>query len=139
MVIDQSDPSIMWCATGDIWGRGSLGGLLRYNLKTGESKLFSHETRINEIPDVHILQVCFSDKNKLWVGTRNHGVLLYDMDDDQFYQYRYNEYDEGSLVTENAIRSMLLDRSGTMWYGTWGDGISLLSPALQKFKHYSQK
>jgi len=135
-VLDPSDNNVLWCATGDIWGRGSNGGLLRYNLKTGESKLFSQKNRPGEVPDVHILQVCFHESNKLWVGTRNYGVLLYDLDQDRFFNYQYNEYDEGSFTTENAIRSMLLDRSGTMWFGTWGDGISVLSPALQKFAHY---
>ncbi len=136
LVFDPSDEQVVWCATGDLWGRGTLGGLLKYNLATNESEFLTWESRRGEIPDRHILTVCFSDQNKLWVGTRNHGVLLYDLGKDQFYNYKYNEYDEGSLVTENAIRAMHLDRSGTLWFGTWGDGISLLSPALQKFTHY---
>jgi len=135
-VVDPSDNKLLWCATGDVWGRGKLGGLLRFNLETNESKFFTWENRKNEIPDIHIMQVCFSDKDKLWVGTRNFGALLYDLDQDIFYNYRYNEYDKGSFVTEAAIRSMLLDRSGTMWFGTWGDGVSVLSQALQRFKHY---
>ncbi len=136
LVFDPTDKNTVWCATGDIWGRGTLGGLLRLNLETGESKLFTWENRPGEIHDKHILTVCFSSPEKLWVGTRNNGALLYDMKQDQFFTYQYNEYDEGSLVTENAIRAMNLDRSGTLWFGTWGDGISMLSPALQKFTHY---
>jgi signal transduction histidine kinase/ligand-binding sensor domain-containing protein len=136
MVFDPTNENIVWCATGDIWGRGTLGGLLKYNLETGDSRLFTWENRQGEIPDRHILTVCFSNPDELWVGTRNYGVLLYDMKQDRFFNYQYNEYDEGSLVTENAIRSMLLDRSGTLWFGTWGDGVSQLSPALQKFTHY---
>ena len=136
LVFDPNNENIIWCATGDIWGRGTLGGLLRVNLETGDSKIFSRENRPGEIPDRHILTVCFSDPQKLWVGTRNNGVLLYDIEQDRFFNYQYNEYDEGSLVTENAIRSMVLDQSGTLWFGTWGDGVSLLSPARQKFTHY---
>ncbi|NOX46754.1 MAG: hypothetical protein GXO89_07235, partial [Chlorobi bacterium] len=136
LAFDPTNENIVWCATGDIWGRGTLGGLLRLNIETGESKLFTWKNRPGEIPDRHILAVCFSSPEKLWVGTRNFGVLLYDLKQDQFFNYRYNEYDDGSLVTENAIRSMLPDHSGTMWFGTWGDGISILSPARQKFTHY---
>jgi signal transduction histidine kinase/ligand-binding sensor domain-containing protein len=136
VAIDPLDKNILWLATGDIYGRGTLGGLLKLNLETGDYKLLTWENRPEEIPDRHILSVCFSGPEVLWVGTRNNGVLLYDMKQDRFFNYKYNEYDEGSLVTENAILSMLLDRSGTLWFGTWGDGVSLLSPARQKFTHY---
>jgi len=135
IIIDPTDNHVVWCATGDVWGRGNLGGVHRIDLSTGESQIFSNKNRKGEIPDVHILQVCFSADDKLWVGTRNHGVLLYDLALDSFYQYRYNEFEAGSFVTENAVRSILLDRSGTLWFGTWGDGMSVLSPALQRFKH----
>ena len=136
ITFDPDNENTVWCATGDIWGRGTLGGLLRINLKTRDTKIFSLENRPGEIPDRHILTVCFSGPNKLWVGTRNYGVLLYDLEQDRFFNYQYNEYDEGSLVTENAIRAMRVDQSGTLWLGTWGDGVSLLSPARQKFTHY---
>ena len=109
-VFDPGDPNTVWLATGDIWGRGTLGGLLKLNLESGQSKLFTWKNRPGEIPDRHILTVCFSGPDKLWVGTRNYGALLYDLKQDRFFNYKYNEYDEGSLVTENAIRSMLLDQ-----------------------------
>ena len=136
LIYDPSDENLVWCATGDQWGRGTLGGLLKLNLETGESKYITRINRPEDIPDRHILTVCFSGPDKLWVGTRNYGVLLYDIPEDQFYNYSYNEYDEGSFVTENAILSMHVDHSGTFWFGSWGDGISLLSPANQKFVHY---
>jgi len=136
IILDPTDNHVIWCATGDVWGRGSLGGVLRFNLRTLESMILSNKTRRGEIPDVHILQICFSDHDKLWVGTRNYGALLYDLTTDKFFQYRYNEFEAGSFVTENAVRSIILDRSGTLWFGTWGDGMSVLSPALQKFKHF---
>jgi len=135
-VIDPTDNKVIWLATGDIWGRGKYGGLISYNLESGKQELFSTKNRKGEIPDMHILQVCFYDEDKLWVGTRNSGVLLYKTKEDRFYNYFENEYDKGSFTTVNAVRSMLLDKSGTMWFGTWGDGISILSPTAQKFSHY---
>ena len=134
--IDLENENIIWLATGDYWGRGSLGGLIKYDLITGASLLYSEETRKGEIPGKHFLSICFHDKNNLWLGTRNHGVLLYQLDEDRFYNYQHNEYDDGSFVTVNAVRSILKEKSGTCWFGTWGDGISILSPAAQKFTHY---
>jgi len=134
--IDPTDKEIIWLATGDLWGRGNLGGLIRFNLKTKEKTIFSPDNR-PDFPDSNLLTVCFSDTENLWVGTRDNGVLLYNITGgDQFYSYEKNSYNEGSFATEAAVRSMLPDRSGTLWFGTWGDGISLLSPTAQKFKHY---
>jgi len=135
-VTDPVNKDIIWLATGDYWGRGSLGGLIKYDLITGSSTLFSPETRMDDLPDRHLLSLCFYDEHNLWIGTRNHGALLYDRNSDRFYNYTYNEFDDGSFITGNSVRSMIMDRSGTLWFGTWGDGISILSPAAQKFAHF---
>lgn len=136
MVVDPSDKNVIWMATGDHWGRGSLGGLLRYEINTAEHFMYSVDTRGDEFTHRHVLSLCFSDPNSLWVGTRNAGVMLFDIPNDRFYSYKRIKFDETSLCTPDAIRDMLLDRSGNMWFGTWGDGISILSPSAQKFSHY---
>jgi signal transduction histidine kinase/ligand-binding sensor domain-containing protein len=135
-VIDPENKNIIWLATGDYWGRGSLGGLIQFDLITGSKKIFSPETRKTDLPDRHLLCLCFYDMDHLWIGTRIQGALLYNRKEDRFYNFENNEFDEGSFVTNNSVRSMLVDRSGTMWFGTWGDGIAVLSPAAQKFSHY---
>ncbi|HKJ81854.1 MAG TPA: SpoIIE family protein phosphatase [Ignavibacteriaceae bacterium] len=135
IVFDPANRDIVWLATGDFFGRGNLGGLIRYDLKTGWEKTFTPENR-SDLPGRNLMSVCFDGNDKLWVGTRNNGVLLYDKKEDKFYDYKNNEYDRESFVTDNAVLSMLKDNSGTMWFGTWGDGISLLSPTLQKFSQY---
>ncbi|MCD4732566.1 MAG: hypothetical protein K8R74_18345, partial [Bacteroidales bacterium] len=135
-VIDPVNEDVIWLATGDHWGRGNQGGLIRLNLITGQKTLLSPETRKDDMPDKHLLKLCFYDSENLWIGTRKHGALLYKTSEDRFYNFKNNEYDEGSFTTVNTVRSMLLDRSGTLWFGTWGDGISLLSPAAHKFLHY---
>jgi len=135
-VIDPKNKNIIWLATGDYWGRGSLGGLIQYNLNTGSKIIFSPETRSQDMPDRHLLSLCFNGSDNLWIGTRTKGALLYNTKEDRFYNYQKNEFDEGSFITNNSVRSMLVDRSGTLWFGTWGDDISILSPAAQKFSHF---
>ena len=135
IVFDPANRDIVWLATGDFFGRGNLGGLIRYDLKTGWDKIYTPGNR-PDLPGRHLMSVCFDGNDKLWVGTRNNGVLLYDKKEDKFYNYKNNEYDRESFVTDNAVLSILKDNSGTMWFGTWGDGISLLSPTLQKFSQY---
>ena len=135
-IIDPVNKDVIWIATGDFWGRGTRGGLIGFNLKTGDKKEFSSQNRKEFIGINHLLKLSFTDDNSLWIGTRHNGVILYKKDIDKFYVYQRNIYDDNSLVTETAIRSMLFDRSGTLWLGSWGDGISVISPASQKFSHY---
>ena len=96
-VVDPKNNGMIWLATGDFWGRGDLGGLIRYDLITGSKKVFSPETRKDDLPDRHLLCLCFYDHNNLWIGTRINGALLYKRDEDRFYNFQKNEYDEGSL------------------------------------------
>ena len=134
--LDPTHKDVVWLACGDLWGRGTLGGVIRFNLETHSSELYSTETRENEFRTNHFMSIAIHDENNLWLGTRISGALLYQLKEDRFYHYTHNEYDEGSFVTSHAVRSILRDRSGTCWFGTWGDGISILSPAAQKFSHY---
>jgi len=134
--LDPTNKDLVWLATGDLWGRGTLGGLIKFNLKTYTSEIFSTETRRNEFHTNHLMSITFHDDNNLWIGTRISGALLYQIKKDRFYHYHHNEYHEGSFITSHAVRSILRDRSGTCWFGSWGDGMSLLSPAAQKFSHY---
>jgi len=135
-IIDPVNKDIIWLATGDYWGRGSLGGLIRYNLNTREKIIFTPQNRPGEFPDLHLLCIYADGNDKLWIGTRTKGVLLYSKKKDEFYNYRKNEFDRGSFATSNSVRSILKDRSGTVWFGTWGNGICLLSQAVQKFSWY---
>lgn len=132
---DPKFKEIIWLATGDPWGRGKRGGLIRYDLIKMSSEIFSIETRPGEIYHNSMMSLSFHENN-LWIGSRMRGALLYQLDSDRFYYYQKNEYYEGSFVTGHAVRSILSDRSGCCWFGTWGDGISVLSPSAQKFTHY---
>ena len=135
-VIDPANQDVIWLATGDYWGRGSLGGLIQYNLNTGSMINFSPDTRKEDMPDRHLLCLYFTDKDHLWIGTRYASALLYNRKEKQFYNFRNNEYDKGSFSSDYAVRSIIMDKSGTLWFGSWGDGISLLSPTAQKFSRY---
>jgi len=141
-VFDPEDPHTIWLATGDFWGRGTLGGLIRFNLNTREKQVYNPGNSRGEMLDIHFMSLCPDGKDRLWIGTRYNGALLYIKSQDAFYGYKNNKDDPGSLATRYAIRSIIKDRSGTLWFGTWGDGISQLSPSMQKFtwfKHLPEK
>jgi len=49
---------------------------------------------------------------------------------------RNDPYNPSSL-SGNEVWSLLLDRQGILWIGTWQDGINLLAPYRRKFQHFT--
>jgi signal transduction histidine kinase/streptogramin lyase len=70
---------------------------------------------------------------KLWVGSRNSGLHRFDPATGKFTTFRHS-VKEGSL-SNDAVTSILVDRSGTIWAGTV-DGLNRLDAATGKFTVY---
>jgi serine phosphatase RsbU (regulator of sigma subunit)/ligand-binding sensor domain-containing protein len=136
LAVDPANSEIVWMATGDNWGRGSLGGLIRYNLISHREKIYTVNNRPNELTEVHLMKLCFYDNDRLWIGARNSGAFLYNKSEDKFYNYSKSKYNPDSFGTAIAVISIIKDRSGVIWFGSWGAGLSLLSPTSQKFSHF---
>ena len=56
----------------------------------------------------------------VWVGTDGNGVINWQMDDLSFEEIRYSKL---PVTVRMPIRSIMLDKNGTLWCGTKGDGI----------------
>lgn len=70
----------------------------------------------------------------LLIGTTK-GLFLYDKKTNELIHYENNENDPASL-SYNKIWSVIEDRSGNIWIGTYGGGLDLFHPATGKFAHY---
>ena len=55
-----------------------------------------------------------------------------------FSAIRNNPFDPASL-NGNEVWSLLLDREGILWVGTWQDGIAIRAPYKHKFHHMSSR
>jgi signal transduction histidine kinase/ligand-binding sensor domain-containing protein len=80
----------------------------------------------------------FSDSvGRLWVGTRN-GLDLYDSDHDQFIHIQHDPGDPSSL-SSNAVWSIYEDRTGVLWFGTYGGALSKYNRTIDQFALYQHK
>lgn len=135
---EPGNENIVWLATGDYWGRGSVGGIIRLELNSGKSKAYTKFNRPGEITGLHFLTLCFDTKGRLWAGTRSKGLLLYDLKKDQFYRYSRSKGEDGTFATDKAVKSIMVDKSSSIWFGTWGEGISVLHQSAQKFMRHQK-
>src|SRR5688572_6040229 len=70
-------------------------------------------------------------EGRLWIGGRYSGLTLYDKDQNQFFNYRYNASKEGSIA-DDQVNCIFRCRNGMFWIGTT-KGVSIYNPSQQSF------
>jgi len=84
-----------------------------------------------------VQSICEDQFGKLWIGSYL-GVDKFDPDisgKESFTRYRYDSGDPKSL-SGTPVTTIFKDRSGVLWFGTGGSGISKLNPSTKNFAHY---
>ncbi len=77
----------------------------------------------------------YDQSGNLWVGYNN-GLDRYD--GSRFIRYRYDRNNVKG-ISSNTIRHIYRDRSGTMWFGTVGGGLSRYDMKTDQFTHLTKK
>ena len=70
----------------------------------------------------------------LWVGRIGGGIIRLSPSRNDVQQYTNDPARQTSIVSDAALRSILEDREGNLWFGT-DKGISLLKNRANKFRH----
>src|SRR5690606_28224584 len=120
---------------GNLW-LGTNGGLFKYLVQDDQFVRVAYE--INAVGSL-----AFDKNNDLWVGSPEglYHLKLNSLRPDKEYpaiHYMHDPTDETSL-SGNYVTTILKDATGTLWIGTYGQGINKLSfrNGKAKFKSYS--
>jgi signal transduction histidine kinase/ligand-binding sensor domain-containing protein len=99
---------------GKIWF-GTEKGLYSYNTDKDSITAYLPEDRSN----ISIISL-LADEDKLWIGTRNNGLLVFDIQ-----SKRYSEIPRFRLSNElkDQINCMYKDKNNAIWAGTQDNGI----------------
>jgi signal transduction histidine kinase/ligand-binding sensor domain-containing protein/AraC-like DNA-binding protein len=120
-----------------IWVGTEESGLLIYDPKTNTLQHFENDkSNKNSLP-VNIVRDIYFNKEEAWLGTRN-GLSILDPETKTFTNYQSDEYDDSSL-SENSVRTILKDRAGNMWLGTFGGGLNLVTLHHNLFSYIGAK
>lgn len=81
--------------------------------------------------------ICEDDRGNIWLGTKGDGVVRLEPSGIgggfRITRFRHNPDDKNSLSCDN-IYSIVQDKDGRMWFGTYGGGLSMLdSPESSSF------
>lgn len=124
MTIDEAGPGMLVIGT---WG----SGVIVFSTESGE-----HYTRL--LSDNRIYIIKKDSKNHFWAGTWGGGLFYFDSLDNikknKSSNFVFNNDNKYSLGND-IVYSVFEDKSGLMWIGTNGGGISKLNQ-LQKDNRY---
>jgi signal transduction histidine kinase len=105
---------------------GTTGGIRFQSYRNATSPAW-----LEQLPrDVFAASMCFDQQNRLWLATRNRGVLLLDTLKRELLSFKINRTES----LPNAAYHVQCDREGTVWVAT-ADGIWYCNNASRELKN----
>jgi ligand-binding sensor domain-containing protein/signal transduction histidine kinase len=114
---------------------GTVKGLIRKNMTTGDEKILHHDPHNNNSlcnDTINCLRV--DDEGKFWLATNN-GLSKFDPVTNSFTNCYHSEKDTNSLSSNNLI-NLFIDRDKNVWVGTYHTGLNELDPKTNKFRRF---
>ncbi len=124
--IGEENRSTAFLRTGNEVWIGTLNGLYRMNLSSGNSVCYRHsETDPRSIPNDEITGLCATPDGEIVIGTLG-GVCIYNAADQSFDTYgsRPNEYGN-TLLPGEMVRSVVT-RGRQIWVGLEAEGLAII-------------
>ncbi len=119
---------IIWICTND--------GLVKLSSKNNEITVFNYDPSDQfSILDNSVFNVCEDGDLNLWVSTTKGTCLL---------EHNSTKFIDLTVPGDKAIASrlqhrLMQDKLGNIWVGSTQEGISVLNPKTDRFKHYSHQ
>lgn len=106
---------------------GTDRGINKLSLKTGECQHY-HLTDYDNCN--YITHILFTHDGSMWIGTKG-GLYLYNTATDSFVMYC--DQRGNAKVPHCSITSLIEDRKGYIWIGTWDKGLYRYDPSTKEF------
>ena len=122
---------------GILWAGGQNHGLVQIIRGTGETQFKHYDKDNSEFAANDVMAIADAGNNKLWIGTWNGGLALFDPATGKAELYRQQPADPHSLASD-IIMDILCTRDNQVWVGTFDRGICWFNPA-PPFQTYRAK
>lgn len=123
---------------GNLW-LGTKGKGLLVLKPDNTYKAYRHsDTDPGSLGNDQVLSLLRDKAGRIWVGTINGGLNLFDNAAQKFVHYTYQPAKAYSL-SQRTISAIYEDRQGNFWIGTHRGGVNLYNPGAKKFDVYRQE
>ncbi len=136
-LINNSVLDILHDQRGETW-IGTRGGL---NLLAKSKQVFhnysSHPSDESDqyLNSAIVYAFWIDDENRIWIGTEDGGVNIYDPKT-ELYTYLMANPNDPNTISRNCVKAFQDDRRGNLWIGTFLGGIDVLNLNTRQIKHY---
>jgi ligand-binding sensor domain-containing protein/signal transduction histidine kinase len=143
---------ILWIGTKSPWvhdGGNRVGGLNRFDPKTGKFTRYRHNPgNAESLIDNQITAIFEDSQGTFWVGTAGDGLHTMDRKRGTFQRHLYSpahperlsrppvDKNRDPSVAPDYITFITEDARGKIWIGTFGNGINVYDPRVQKVMHF---
>jgi signal transduction histidine kinase/ligand-binding sensor domain-containing protein len=122
----------------NLWFGDNYGNLGLYSSENENFTTFSCCTDKFEVNQVRILEITQGLQNDLLLATNGAGLVVFNLLSRTSRHYLHHSDNPESLIS-NENSSILVDRNGTLFVGSFGRGISKYSPFSNKFDVFEVK
>ncbi len=122
--------------SGAIWA-GTYGGLVKVTAAGNDFSALTYRhnaSGVNSLSDDQVTAIAQDPTGKLWIGTLNGGLNLFDPQKNSFTHFTDADQSPTKLVN-NHIRKLVLDEKARLWIGTQ-EGVSVLDINSRHFTSY---
>lgn len=90
---------------------------------------------IEGIPNpLMVWNVVVDDNGWLWLVCDHEGLIVVDLKEKQWKQFKNNKYDE-TTISDNTLRNIKLMDDGSVWIGTYKNGVNQYVAGLSSLKN----
>ena len=134
--IEKSITALEFDVKGYLWIGTKNRGLYRYHQVSKDIESFSAFNASNQFKSaVSINTIVETDLNEIWIGT-NRGLYKYSFLTNSFVNYK-NEKNNPESLSNNNVFSILKDKSGILWVGTFIGGMDKMDRFQYRFPKFS--
>jgi len=150
-VIYEDKQGTLWIGTGSAFGENFEkppfnGGLNRFDRKTGSFTRYLHDPANSQsLADSRVRAIFEDSHGTFWVGTAGDGLHTMDRKKGIFERHSYDPVHHEKLSrpaqkkifpwVDDHITFITEDITGTLWIGTFGNGINRYDPVTKKVTH----
>ena len=119
------------------WVATDGGGLNFFNEAEGTFKAYQYDPMDPQsIPGNFLVDVLWDEADEcLWIATWGAGLARMDIKTGKFKRYKHNADDPFSIASNNLWR-LYQDKTGRLYIGSVGNGLSIYDKASSKFTNY---
>ncbi len=126
------DNNIYWVAASDGLHKTVEVGQNMHIIKT-----FNHlGTPLKQGAPLNVLSIYRDMGGAIWIGTRNHGIGVYNREKDEFVNYTHDPKNNLSLSSP-MVNCFFQDRFNIMWIGTAQGGLNKFDLQQKNFNNYA--